>query len=126
MTRALWWGSSTSSSTPALSSVKTSSTSYFAASPVATAEATLSALVLSSSPEREQVMGEMTGVAPASSSIDSASTFTASTSPTKPQSISPTGRRCETTMPMSQPESPQAFTPRACNAAVTRLFARPP
>ena len=115
----------TSNNTPALSSVKTNSTSYLLAKPIATAEATLSALVLSKSPSGEKVIGDTTGIAPLSSRSERTSALTSSTSPTKPQSISFTGRRCDLTTAISQPDRPQAFTPRACKADTTRLFAKP-
>ena len=76
--------SSTSRSTPAFSKQKTSCVGAMREAATATADATLSAFVLSSVPRPSHVMAEKTGVSPASSSVRSNSTFT------PPSAMSPT------------------------------------
>ena len=74
----------TSRSTPAFSKQKTSCVGAMREAATATADATLSALVLSSIPRPSQVMAEKTGVSPASSSVRSKSMLT------PPSAMSPT------------------------------------
>ena len=76
--------SSGSRRTPAFSKQNTKSVGAISAAPSATAEATLSALQLSSVPFPSCMMAEKTGVMPPSSSRRSSSESTRSMSPTNP------------------------------------------